>query len=1012
MDDRLLLLSRLRLENYKLHADTEVDLAARPILLITGANGSGKTQVLEALRLCLGVHPTPSRARGMASVIGPAAKDARLTLDIHNPVINEHRLLKPPDEELARALDHDTIRLTTRVTHTGSVQYRIAAVDSEAGGLSISGRQLRDIFRSVNIQAANRLAFTEEGVVDVFAGESGRKKLESLLDATGRLQYLEDLRQALIHLDDALRQSEPLRQKLAWERDLVASIRERLAIIRNRSKYLEQHAALCLEHAWAAVRDFEVARDGLFARTQRADARLERYRASLGEAQDACRRAEADIADRTRQASESREAINREKGTLERLVGHRIRLRQDLGDSDVELKKLQSERDDLGSSLASEKGADKIALLQEREHELVRVEADLRAALREVESVAGQLEAATDHVEPEDAEPPAYAGMTRSELEMIEACATFGRAAAESGLARKLVGPVLSLVGIRAGEEAWEPAVRCLAGRHLFAFIARDREAYAASKRLFDGLFPHRKPPIIVGRIEADGPAEMPQSSHAARGTRHAALPVGVHAFAVDLLEGDPACLAFLRKAVRGAVADRSADANALTDFAEAESRAVLTADCSTFFATFGGFTRPPAPIVTPLGTPLVGESYPPAGSETRGRVGGGKVTGFDVRRLEARQRDLLRRHADLAFRAKKIEDDIRALGVRPQVVERLRTVEERAVALEARLRQMAGEDERLTREIKVLQETVNELIRNEKPLATDIDELQAKARDAQSEIVRCQTLIEEELKVVQRFHEEMATLREPMKAAEDAAQALGKRPPEVRDTTLVAQEMNEVKGKLDAIVGQNVDEDNLRRKEEELAELETYVAERTAHIERLQADVAGRREIWQREVRTMIDHLSRVMQALLRGGAFRDVRLEVDHVENPEKAELAIRARTKGLQWLDYRELSGGEKVLCTESLIMALHTMSDSPVHAIDEFTQRLDKSNAAAAFDIVRKTFEMTARTQRLLVPQFVLLCPEAFGLEENELIHHIVLVEAKLRAGRKVPGPGQAQESPDA
>jgi chromosome segregation ATPase len=147
--------------------------------------------------------------------------------------------------------------------------------------------------------------------------------------------------------------------------------------------------------------------------------------------------------------------------------------------------------------------------------------------------------------------------------------------------------------------------------------------------------------------------------------------------------------------------------------------------------------------------------------------------------------------------------------------------------------------------------------------------------------------------------------------------------------------------------------------------------------------------------MRVMIEHLSRVMQALLRGGAFRDVRLEVTHVEDPEKAELAIRARTKGPQWLDYRELSGGEKVLCTEALIMALHTMSDSPVHAIDEFTQRLDKTNAAAAFDIVRKTFEMTSRGQPRLVPQFLLLCPEAFGLEENELIRHIVLVEARMR-----------------
>ena len=174
MTDRLLLFTTLRLQNYKLHANSEIDLGERPILLITGANGSGKTQVLEALRLCLGVHPTPSRARGMSSVVGPCGNDARISLDIRNPAVDGHRLLKPPDEELARALDYDAVRVATRITATGSVQYRVGAAEAEAPGTRISARQLRDLFRSVNIQAANRLAFTEEGVVDVFAGESGR----------------------------------------------------------------------------------------------------------------------------------------------------------------------------------------------------------------------------------------------------------------------------------------------------------------------------------------------------------------------------------------------------------------------------------------------------------------------------------------------------------------------------------------------------------------------------------------------------------------------------------------------------------------------------------------------------------------------------------------------------------------------------------------------------------------------------------------------------------------------
>ncbi|MBM4033348.1 MAG: hypothetical protein FJ291_16415 [Planctomycetes bacterium] len=975
MADRFLLLSKLRLQNYKLHASTEVDLGERPILLITGANGSGKTQVLEALRLCLGVHPSPSRARGMASVIGPAADEARLVLDVRNPPLDgAHRLLKPPHEELARELDRDVVRIAARVNASGSVQYRVGGPEQEWPTRQVSGQQLRDIFRSANIQAANRLAFTEEGVVDVFAGESGRRKLESLLEATGRLQYLEDLRQALVHLEDANRQTEPLRQKLKWESDLVASIRERLEIIRQRSKYIEQHAALCIEHAWAIVRDAEAARDAVVARTERAEARLARVRASLADANDALGRAEADMADHARRATEARAAITREKGALERLVGQRLHLQQSLAEARADLPRLQAERDDLARILAAEKGKENAQAFQERQRELVAIENEMSRVHREVESLDADLRSAEG--EAVAASVP-LADRNRDgcgyyEQEMLDGCAAFQRGLVERRMQGQLIGPVVSLIRIRAGEEPWERAVRCLAGRHLFAFVARDRDAYAAAKALFDELFPHRKPPITIVR-RSDEEARL----------RRPKLPRGVHGFAFDLIEGEEHCLGFLRRVLHGAVAEAGGDPNELTDFAEGHNCPVLTADCRSFYAPFGGFTRPPAPIATALGTPI---ASPDVGGASLPHAGHGGP---------AHIHRLLRRHAELATRARQLEGELRKLGIRPEVAERLRTVAERIEGLDARTAQMAAADARLASQIKVLQDAINEMARAEQPLATNIDDLQARVRDAQAEVVRCTTLIAEEEKVVARFHEEAEAATTQLEAAIKEAEPLGKRPPEVRLTALVAQEKAEVKGKLDAIVGQTVDEDNLRRKEEELEQLETYVAERTGHVEKLQGDVAERRDIWQREVRSMVEHLSRVMQTLLRGGAFRDVRLEVAHVEDPDKAELAIRARTKGAQWLDYRELSGGEKVLCTEALIMSLHTLSDSPVHAIDEFTQRLDRSNAAAAFDIVRKTFEMTSRGQPRLVPQFVLLCPEAFGLEENELIRHIVLVEAKLR-----------------
>ena len=58
--------------------------------------------------------------------------------------------------------------------------------------------------------------------------------------------------------------------------------------------------------------------------------------------------------------------------------------------------------------------------------------------------------------------------------------------------------------------------------------VGKTTLAYAAAKRLFDQLFPHRKPPIIVGRLDASDQSDRSdqsdksESSHAARGTRHA----------------------------------------------------------------------------------------------------------------------------------------------------------------------------------------------------------------------------------------------------------------------------------------------------------------------------------------------------------------------------------------------------------------------------------------------------------------------------------------------------------
>src|SRR4051812_5144542 len=46
-------LVRVRLENFRSHADTEIDLCTVSAAAIVGVNGSGKSSIIESIRWCL-----------------------------------------------------------------------------------------------------------------------------------------------------------------------------------------------------------------------------------------------------------------------------------------------------------------------------------------------------------------------------------------------------------------------------------------------------------------------------------------------------------------------------------------------------------------------------------------------------------------------------------------------------------------------------------------------------------------------------------------------------------------------------------------------------------------------------------------------------------------------------------------------------------------------------------------------------------------------------------------------
>lgn len=981
MAEKTALFHRLTLSNFKLHRLTEIDLAARPILLVTGANGSGKTQILEALRLALGVVPATAKSRGIAAMIGPHQAEAEVSLAVLNPLEGERRTITTSSDDLNPELNADSFVVAARIRASG-IEYRLTGASGRAK--RIRRRDVREIFRAASVHPENRLAFTEEGVVDVFASETDRRKLEIFLETVGKKQYLDDLAEAHRLLEDAKQQAEPLRQKVEWDRSMVKRLREALEIIRRRTELTELLERLTLEHAWGLVRDREDAVAELETQIGRVEARIDAQDTLIQELEITETSQDALVSNLRGELSALDESLDRSRSLKAKLSGSLEQLGDHLEDYGRQRSELRKRRTAMEKSLkdGGEAEAPDVGL-----SELKKLESAVTKKRRECTKISQSLEHLRERLRGSVAGhgAPGSQRMTHYELNMVRAARVFHAEVRRRGLADRIVGPIVSLVTLRPGEELWEDAVKALLGRYLFSFVATDRDAFVEAKRIFDEAFRDSRPPLTVARHSPDRPRREPRRP----GRR--SMPRPVRGFAIDLIDGEEHCLAFLRKVLRGAVAEDAIDPNEATDFTEAARVPMITQSCDSYYIPAGAFRSPPATLLTPLGATFDADDE------------GSSLDELTPDRLLAQVEELTDRRIAAQTEWQALErqaDRLRGeAGGSTQPGQQIESLSDRLVDTDAAILRMQAKQDRLGAQIRELDEELEQRSTQEAPLRKKLAKAEEELRNTSDSLIENRTERQQQVAVRDRLRAERGELQATLAEALEPAQTLGERPGEIRETHVVNDEKNEVKGKLDTIVGEDASEEHLANKEEELKRAEAYLEERTAHMENLARDVQHRHELWREEVHTLIERVAVAMKRLMVGPAFRDVRLYVRDIDTPEQAGLKIQAKTKTDQWLNYAELSGGEKVLCTESLIMALHTLADSPLHAIDEFTQRLDKANSAAAFNVVRRAFEMTAQSHHFAEPQFILVCPEAFGLETSDLIQHVVTVEGRMETIRK-------------
>ncbi|MCK4973298.1 MAG: hypothetical protein KAS52_08245, partial [Candidatus Heimdallarchaeota archaeon] len=162
-------------------------------------------------------------------------------------------------------------------------------------------------------------------------------------------------------------------------------------------------------------------------------------------------------------------------------------------------------------------------------------------------------------------------------------------------------------------------------------------------------------------------------------------------------------------------------------------------------------------------------------------------------------------------------------------------------------------------------------------------------------------------------------------------------------------------------------------------------------HLDNLKKDLEKRLAEWEGSLKQIVSHLNKMLNLLLKD-VFENVSLSIVNYIDETNSGLIIEAETKGDD-RKYRQLSGGEKTLIAQAIILALHMINHSPIHAIDEFTQKLDKKNKSLAFAMALATYEI-AKENRSITPQFILITPSLDDVQLSDEFTHKILIESKV------------------
>lgn len=934
------LLKSIHLKNFQIHRDTFINFDNRPILLITGANGAGKTLILDALLLAMGGASKRAKQMGLSSFIGPFGGTAKIKIVLNNPIINKRRLFQTNVPNLDTIIDKDLLTIEVAIDKRGARQYSINGRKT-IDGVPISVYHIQKIFTSVHLHPSDPLFVTEQGTINSFESLTPHKRFEILLESSELKAYLDKLLSTQTELEREEKTVKPLLARLKEEERKLQILKSAYEAYKKRLEIEKALKRLEVELLWSEVDEIDKERAKILEELNNNEQTLFNLQSKIRDLHTE----ESKLLQKKAKLQKKIEQLNEEYDDLTKNIEI---LKEEKKEVLAALANLDNEKETYESSV------DQIESIRA---EIIRISEEIDEINNELKNIKLQKDNLSRGLILLDTSISPY------EYKRLNEAISFLEKVKEYHLEDRIIGPLVSMVRVKDEYSSFSDAIKMALRNFLFVFIAMDSEAFKYAKRIFDEL---GRPRITIIRFDLISEKK-----------RAPILHNSIVNWASNLVEGNPFFIKFLKSVDDTLIAYNVDDPNILVEIAKQFNARIVTQDCNSYFVKYGGFTRPPKVPTIKLGILLDSMN----------------VNMYDIHRakkqLSEKEKQLVSKRIKLRAKLHTLKEKLDRLEAFSNKITGLDepSLRKRSIEIEEELKSLSQQAEYHQQEILRFKKDIELLDEKHNLINRQIGEVQLRIKNITTNIKE----LKQKLSTLDKQYEEKLRI----------AKEKGIRPESVRSFDEIRNEMMKLKGMLDAIKVTVADKEKYENQKKIVSDLKAYLSKRNEHIRNLREDLRLRIEEWKRILLETISKIQILMNLLLRP-RIDEVVLKLTNLENPEKTELIITARVeKDGKFRSLYALSGGERVLLAQAFILSLHILTNAPIQIIDELTQRLDESYQLAAFEMVAKAQKlMSSGNPNNLQAQFILMAPIIRKEGLPKYVKHIVFIKVRSEGDKWV------------